>query len=587
MRSISRFLLISLFLCFFAFASVAQTTSVSGTVTDPNGLPYAGGTLKAQLVLAGAGVTGQPTVTVNNAQQCKSANAGSAPCQVTFQGTAGPITLDSTGSFTGLTLQDNTLVTPASTQWLFIVGITPGIPPPAGFGPQTFSVAITITGASQSVTSNLSNAALPLARPGANSDPPVTQSFSISATGAQTAINLSAAGIDTHILEWRPVGTVTTCTVALDTSPDGVTWTPGGAIAGQACTSAGQTNSQPIIANFVRVNVTTLTGGGSLTVVYSGRLAPSYPLGNGISNGTFVTTSDILWNQLTEGFNGGSAGTACCGVTSHSITTTFRILKTDGSIYDAAQQGTSWIISGPGGNNGVCGTGLNFPVAGWLQSVTTYVSAASGGTVQPGQTFSNLYILRTMPAGGSTSACATTFTFANGPHLLTGAPLSTFYPVSWQTGAVAGTAVAQLPGALSHYGITNPGAGANLTITLPTTDRVNITGIHTELVTSNQAGNRVVCLVQNNSSVAIFSGIWLQSCAMGIQPASQTLMYDFLVGTGSSGGSNGRSITVPLPFGFTSPAGIGTQFTIFISGIQTNDQIQNTVLTGQTYQENN
>ncbi len=34
--------------------SIAQITTVSGTVTDPNGIPYAGGTIKAQLALARA-----------------------------------------------------------------------------------------------------------------------------------------------------------------------------------------------------------------------------------------------------------------------------------------------------------------------------------------------------------------------------------------------------------------------------------------------------------------------------------------------------------------------------------------------------
>lgn len=139
--------------------SIAQVTSVTGTIVDPSGLPYAGGTLKAQLVLAGAGVNGTPVVTVSNAQQCAASGFGSAPCRVPFQGTVGPVTLDPTGSFS-LSLQDNALVTPAATQWLFSVTISPGIPPPSGFGPQSCSATITITGAAQSVTSSFSCPAL-------------------------------------------------------------------------------------------------------------------------------------------------------------------------------------------------------------------------------------------------------------------------------------------------------------------------------------------------------------------------------------------------------------------------------------------
>ena len=135
-------------------AAYAQTTQVSATIADSGGIPYAGATLKAQLVLNGAGVTGQPVVTVSNQQQCISGGQGSAPCKMPFQGTVGPVTLDNSGSFT-LSLQDNALVTPSSTQWLFSVTTT-GVSVPAGFGPQACSATVTITGASQSITSSFS-----------------------------------------------------------------------------------------------------------------------------------------------------------------------------------------------------------------------------------------------------------------------------------------------------------------------------------------------------------------------------------------------------------------------------------------------
>lgn len=134
----------------------AQVTVVTGTVKDTNGVPYAGASIKAQLVLAGAAVNGQPTVTVTGVQACRSSGFGSSPCQVPFQGTTGPFTLDSTGSFSQ-SLQDNALVTPASTQWLFSVTISPGVPPPLGTGPQACSATLTITGATQSITSNFSS----------------------------------------------------------------------------------------------------------------------------------------------------------------------------------------------------------------------------------------------------------------------------------------------------------------------------------------------------------------------------------------------------------------------------------------------
>jgi hypothetical protein len=168
-----RRLLFLLFAIAGARPAAAQFTTVTGTVTDANGIPYAGATLKAQLQLAGGGTTGQATVTVSNAGQCTSSGFGSAPCKIPIQGTNGPITLDPTGSFT-LTLPDNALVLPASTQWLFTVNMSPGIPPPGGKGPQTFTSAITITGTSQSVSATLSGAAPTLGFSGGSS---VTTAF--------------------------------------------------------------------------------------------------------------------------------------------------------------------------------------------------------------------------------------------------------------------------------------------------------------------------------------------------------------------------------------------------------------------------
>jgi hypothetical protein len=141
------------FLFLLPAAAWCQTTTVSGTVTDPNTLAYTPGVIKAQLVsTAGSPVTGQPTVTVNNQGQCVSAGLGSAPCKMPFQGTVGQFALDNTGSFT-TTLQDNTQVTPAGTQWLFTVNST-GTPPPVGTGPQVCTAQLTISGASQTISSS-------------------------------------------------------------------------------------------------------------------------------------------------------------------------------------------------------------------------------------------------------------------------------------------------------------------------------------------------------------------------------------------------------------------------------------------------
>jgi len=132
----------------------AQQTVVTATVKDPNGIPYAGGTVQASLQISG----GPATVTINNQAQCSAASAGTAPCQIPIPGNVGPTTLDSTGTFV-MTLYSNTSITPASSKWLFTINISPGIPLPLGTGPQTFSVAVTVTGATQNLSATISAAA--------------------------------------------------------------------------------------------------------------------------------------------------------------------------------------------------------------------------------------------------------------------------------------------------------------------------------------------------------------------------------------------------------------------------------------------
>jgi hypothetical protein len=164
-------------LCALLPATVCgQTTLVTATILDPNGLPYAGGTLKAVLLDTASGIpAGSPTVTISSQAQCTAARAGTAPCQIPIQGTF-QFTLDGTGSIPGggIVLSDNSLVTPAGTQWLFTVNESPGIPPPGGTGPQTFSVTLTISGASQNITSTLNASAPKLSNASSSSIPGIT-----------------------------------------------------------------------------------------------------------------------------------------------------------------------------------------------------------------------------------------------------------------------------------------------------------------------------------------------------------------------------------------------------------------------------
>jgi hypothetical protein len=153
-------LLFGLALLLYPSVAWAQFDLVTGTVTDPNGIPYSNATVRAQLAIAGAVVNGQPTVTNPSQAQCISAGLGNAPCQMPFQGTQS-FSLDVNGNIPngGISLANNPSVTPAGTQWLFSVTISPGITPPAGTGPQSFSVAVTISTNPQNIGAALTAAA--------------------------------------------------------------------------------------------------------------------------------------------------------------------------------------------------------------------------------------------------------------------------------------------------------------------------------------------------------------------------------------------------------------------------------------------
>lgn len=122
--------------------AAAQFTLVSGTVTDPNGTPYALGTITAQLITAGV------SPTINGNSFAMTASSG----------------LSSAGSFT-MQLVSNALMSPNTLQWSFTVCSAVGtVQPAGGTGPQCFTLPITISGATQSISATLSAAAPALSK---------------------------------------------------------------------------------------------------------------------------------------------------------------------------------------------------------------------------------------------------------------------------------------------------------------------------------------------------------------------------------------------------------------------------------------
>lgn len=143
-----RRLILALAILCFAILPAARAqggfTTVSGTVTDPNGLPYACGFISAQLITAG-GVA----PTLNGGSFSSSVSPVQLGCP-TSPGTG------ANGSFS-IRLADSGVISPATTTWKFTV-TTPGIAPPSGTGPQSFTYTTAINCASNIPTTCTANA---------------------------------------------------------------------------------------------------------------------------------------------------------------------------------------------------------------------------------------------------------------------------------------------------------------------------------------------------------------------------------------------------------------------------------------------
>lgn len=94
--------------------------------------------------------------------------------------------------------------------------------------------------------------------------------FSTAVVATSAAINVTGNGTMTHHLVWTGNGTISTCVVSVESSADGFTFTAGGVIPNQTCTSNGSITFNSLPTNWIRINVTTLSGGGTLNVSYFG-----------------------------------------------------------------------------------------------------------------------------------------------------------------------------------------------------------------------------------------------------------------------------------------------------------------------------
>src|SRR5208282_4847327 len=105
------------------------------------------------------------------------------------------------------------------------------------------------------------------------------QTFPIaSVPGAQPAVYENSLA-SVHTISWVVTATVSTCTLQLETSAAGSSFALMSGSAAQTCTSSGTYTFSGVSANYVRFNVSALTGSGSgqIVVTYSASYAAYTP----------------------------------------------------------------------------------------------------------------------------------------------------------------------------------------------------------------------------------------------------------------------------------------------------------------------
>lgn len=147
------------------------------------------------------------------------------------------------------------------------------------------------------------------------------RAFTFSSATSDVGIPLAGTGVQYHQLVWTVTGPPASCTIALDSSTNGSSWTAGGVISGQTCTSNGASVVTAANVNFIRITVTVL-GSGTVTGTWLGGITNTF--GNTTVAGTStqpiapITPSSVSITQT------GTAGTTA---------RTYWVLTSNGSTY--------------------------------------------------------------------------------------------------------------------------------------------------------------------------------------------------------------------------------------------------------------
>ena len=263
---------------------------------------------------------------------------------------------------------------------------------------------------------------------------------SFAATGSSQTTSFIASTATHHRLYYFPVGTIATCTVKLEKSQDGSSWSD--LVAATGCTAAGASAVTAAQTNYVRFTVTVLTGGGTLTVVDEAYNAdPSSVAGSGLTDAQLRATPVPVSGTIACSNCGGSASVLMADNTANP---TIPQMATFGMLYD----GATWDRMLGDSTNGL-----------WVNLKASVPIAVTGTFWQATQPVSGTFWPGTQPVSG---------TFWQATQPVSGTVTTT-------PPANASTNIAQMNGATVSMNTGVRDAGTQR-VTIATNDAVPVTG---------------------------------------------------------------------------------------------------------------
>jgi len=502
-------------LLFVPALSFAQFTTVTGTVTDPNGLAYANGTISPGLVLPGG-----TSPTLNGLPY-------TPPSQ--------PTGLDGAGKFT-MRLADNTVLLPGSTQWTFLVCSAAGtIQPAGGKGPVCFNVpALTISGSSQSITSNIS--AVP--PPALSTNPGTGTVTSIGATAPITATPSPIIG----------AGTIACATCATTTNGGALSGTPpvtvsaAGAIGCATCALGPGASTANHVAEFSGTDGLTLkdggaAGSGTVTNTAGNLTSGNVAIGNGTNDlkvdsalstngagaqtdaqGTITTSQPLMshtvtWNAAGVAFTNWLSNITCTAAATGSIAQGFGVAGTTWQFKFNGANCTNPQLLAPAGSSANVTYSVNAETnTGMYSAVAHDISFAASGTrtlaIQSNAIYmqGNIFNLATLHAWINTSAPTITGAGCGG----SGASIA----------SQNGSSAFEVNVGTSNTGtctISMPATVANAWLCQATDTTTNSTSV---FITKQSGLSNTQVVLKNYSDVAV-NGAWTDSDVLGVTCTAQ------------------------------------------------------------------